>query len=359
MHFALVTLLLKKDKNLYFKLSAFQNQIQEYLNLNEKRWRVNAVNETRKYLNQGLIDRAITRNLDWGVDVPIKGYENKKIYVWIEAVIGYVSTCKKYCTDNNLNFEDFLLNDKCDLLYMVHGKDNIIFHSIIFPAILLGLNKNYKLPTDIVSSEFLTLNGDKISKSAGNYQETSEILDLGCSDTLRFYMIGYGPEKKDSDFTLKDYTVIHNNEIVNKFGNFINRTLKFKGIEKIVKSDLDDKVKIQTINTYNLVGEKIQTCEFKEACRLAMLYVEFANKYYDENKPWELFKTNLDEFNRVMYNCATMILNMANIFEPFMPHSSKTIARMLDLGPLSWSLCIIDQDIVLNHVEALFERIIL
>lgn len=346
----------KKDKNLYFKLSAFQKQIEEYVDNNKDRWRLNAVNETKKYLNQGLIDRAITRDLDWGIEVPFKGYEHKRIYVWIEAVLGYLSTCKKYCQDNNLDWNDFLKEDKNDLYYMVHGKDNIVFHTIIFPALLLGLNEGYRLPTDIVSSEFMTLDGDKISKSTGNYKETDEIVAYGSSDTLRFYIMGYGPEKKDSDFSLKDYATIHNNEIVNKFGNFINRTLKFKGINKIEVNVLDPLIRTRIEETYDQVSTNIEKYEFREAARSALHLVEFANKYYDDSKPWILFKEDIDKFNEVIYNCAVIIANLANIFLPFMPETSKKIARLLNLE-LSFEFTSLDNDITLDNIEALFTRI--
>lgn len=352
-------LTLKKDKNLYFKLSAFQKPIEAYVKKNEKRWRLNAVNETKKYLSMGLIDRAITRNLSWGIDVPFPGYEDKKIYVWIEAVMGYISACKRYCKEHNLDWKDYLLEDRCDLSYMVHGKDNITFHTIIFPSILLGLEKGYKLPTDIVSSEFMTMNGDKISKSTGNYQETDEIIDLGHSDTLRYYIIAFGPEKKDSDFTINDYVTIHNNEISNKLGNFINRTLKFKGIEEIKKKEIYPFIKEEINNTYKVVGKCIEKYDFKEAAKHAITLVEYANRFYDENKPWELFKNDKDKFDEVIYNCLCLIMNIANIFEPFLPITSAKIAKMTKMKKMSWKLQVPTKDLKLENIEQLFSKIVL
>lgn len=349
-------LTIKKDKNLYFKLSAFQEKIEKYLKENEPHWRVNAVNETKKYLNMGLIDRAITRNLDWGVEVPFDGYENKRIYVWIEAVLGYVSACKRYCIENNLDFNDYLKDNNCDLAYMVHGKDNINFHTIIFPSLLLALDENYKLPTDIVSSEYLTLNGDKISKSSGNYEETSDIVGKGSSDTLRFFLLGYGPEKKDSDFSMKLYSTIHNNEIVNKLGNFINRTLKFKGLTEIKKDIMDEEVKNVINGYYDSIGKKIEEYEFKDACHLLLNLLEYANKYYDDNKPWVLFKEDINAFNRVIYTCACIIANLSNILNPFMPDSSLKIKNILDLGTNEWKYIELGKDLMLKEIEPLFVR---
>ena len=307
----------------------------------------------------GLIDRTITRNLDWGVEVPFEGYSNKRIYVWFEAVLGYVSACKRYCLENNLNFNDYLKSDSCDLAYMVHGKDNINFHTIIFPSLLLAINENYKLPTDIVSSEYLTLNGDKISKSTGNYEETSDIVEKGSSDTLRFFILGYGPEKKDSDFSMKLYSTIHNNEIVNKLGNFVNRTLKFKGLEEIKKDAMDEDVKNTIIGYYDSIGSKIEEYEFKEAAHLVLNLLEYANKYYDDHKPWVLAKENTEEFNKVMYTCMNIIANLANILNPFMPDSSSKIQNILDLGQLEWNYTQIDKDVKLKEIEPLFVRITL
>jgi len=351
-------LTIKKDKNLYFKLSAFQPQLEDYLKEHENHWRVNAVNETKKYLKMGLIDRAITRNLDWGVEVPFEGYADKRIYVWFEAVLGYISACKRYCLDNNLNFNDYLKADSCNISYMIHGKDNITFHTVIFPALLLAINENYKLPSEIVSSEYLTLNGDKISKSTGNYEETADIVAKGHSDTLRFFILGYGPEKKDSDFSMKLYATIHNNEIVNKLGNFVNRTLKFKGLTEIKKDVMDEDVKNTLNSYYESIGNKIEEYELKEACHLVLNLLEYANKYYDENKPWVLAKEDLTKFNQVMYTCANIIANLASILNPFMPVSSDKIKNILDLNELKWEYVNLDKNIVIKEIEPLFVRIV-
>lgn len=349
-------LVVRKDKNLYFKLSAFQNKLEDYVKANENRWRLNAVNETKKYLKMGLIDRAITRNLDWGVEVPFEGYENKRIYVWFEAVLGYVSACMKYCLDNNLNYNDYLKEGSCDLSYMAHGKDNITFHTIIFPALLMAINENYKLPTDIVSSEYLTLNGDKISKSSGNYEETKDIVERGSSDTLRFFMLGFGPEKKDSDFSNKLYATIHNSEIVNKLGNFVNRTLKFKGLTEIKKDVMNEEVKNTIIKYYDEIGTQIEKYEFKESCKLILSLLEYANKYYDESKPWVLAKENLEEFNRVMYTCSNVIYNLANILNPFMPETSQKITNFFDLDTMAWNYMETNKDLKIKEFEPLFTR---
>ena len=221
---------LKDNKNLYLKLSAFQKEIEEHTEKSNSIWRLNAKNETSKYLKQGLVDRAVTRDLDWGVDIPVEGYEDKKMYVWIEAVLGYITATKKWCEDNGQDWEEFWKNNDNNEIYMVHGKDNIVFHSIIFNALLLAVKENYRLVDTIVSSEYLNINDEKISKSKGNGIPAIEIADMYNPDALRFHLINNGPEKKDSNFTLESFVATNNGELLNKFGNLVNRTLKFKGI---------------------------------------------------------------------------------------------------------------------------------
>ena len=178
---------LKDNKNLYLKLSKFQTDIEEYLKENGKFWRVNAKNETEKYLRQGLVDRAVTRDLDWGVDIPVKGYESKKMYVWIEAVLGYITASMKKCEEIGENWEKFWKEEYKPLIYMVHGKDNIVFHSIIFNALLLALKENFHLVDMIVSSEYLNINDEKISKSKGNGLPALELVEKYGVNVLRFH----------------------------------------------------------------------------------------------------------------------------------------------------------------------------
>ena len=180
---------LRDNKNLYLALSKLQPQIEEYFDGNSENWRFNSKRETEKYLKEGLRDRAVTRDLDWGVDVTIPGYENKKMYVWIEAVLGYITMTQKYCIENELDWEEFWKNDKSKI-YMVHGKDNITFHSIILPALLLAMDDNYKLPDIMVSSEYLNIDSEKISKSKGNGITINDMIRDYDRDTLRYFFNG-------------------------------------------------------------------------------------------------------------------------------------------------------------------------
>lgn len=347
----------KDNKNLYFALSKFQNEIEEHVKKVNGVWRPNAQNETAKYLKQGLIDRAVTRDLDWGVDIPLAGYEDKKMYVWIEAVLGYITATQKYCLDNNLNWEDYWKEGNNNKIYMVHGKDNIMFHSIILNALLLGLRENYHLVDVIVSTEYLNINDEKISKSKGNAITALEMLEKYDPDSLRFHIINNGPEKKDTNFTLDSFVSTHNNEILNKFGNLVNRTLRFKELTSIPVATLNEDVKKEIERTYSIVEKLIETLEFKEATSEVMKLVEYANKYYDEQKPWVQKKEDIEGFNNTMYTCATIIANLSNLFEPFMPFACEKIRKYLNIEEAKWELVELNDEIKLDNIEPLFIRI--
>lgn len=344
----------KDNKNLYIALSKLQDEIAELVEKNKNKWRVNAQNETEKYLKEGLRDRAITRDLTWGIDIPIEGYDDKKLYVWIEAVLGYITAAMKICEERGLNWEDYWKNG--DKIYMVHGKDNIVFHSIIFPGLILAMRDGLKVPDVIVSSEYLNFNDEKASKSKGNAISALEMTEKYNSDTTRFHLINNGPEKKDTNFSILDYVTTHNNEITNKYGNFVNRTLKFKGITEIPAGNLDVEIKSLIEKAYIEIGEAIEKLEFKEASTKAIRLIEDANKYYDDRKPWVQFKEDISSFNDTIFTCATLIANISNIMEPFMPDSSAKIRKIFGIEKATWNFVEINSGISLDNVEVLFNR---
>lgn len=347
---------LKENKNLYLALTKLQPEIERFFEENSDNWRLNAKKETEKYLKQGLIDRAVTRDLDWGVDVTIPGFENKKMYVWIEAVLGYITMTEKYCLENGLDFDSFWKNSNSKI-YMVHGKDNIIFHSIILPALLVALNDGYKLPNMMISSEYLNINSEKISKSKGNGITINDMLKDGNKDTLRYFLIANGPEKKDSNFSIEDYYTVHNSEITNKYGNLVNRTLKFKGLDVIPDGNMDSDFSNKLDHIYDVVGKFIEDGEFKKATLEIMHLVEECNKYYDERKPWEQKNNDTEGFNDTIYTCSNVIANLANLYEPFMPDSSLKIREYLGMKDFEWKRIDIKPGVKLNNIEALFNRI--
>mgnify|MGYP003294550522 CR=1 FL=1 len=335
-----------------------QGEIEKFVNANKNKWRINAQNETLKYLKQGLLDRAVTRDLTWGVDIPLPGYDDKKMYVWIEAVMGYITDTMKICESRtDCTWEDFWKEGHNNKIYMCHGKDNIMFHSIILNALLLGQKENYHLVDTIVSAEYLNFNDQKFSKSKGIGMTALEALDLYNSDSLRYHLLSNGPEKKDTNFTIEDFENTHNGEILNKFGNLVNRTLRFKGLEEVPNGILDEEIKREIERTYSEAGDLIEKLEFREAIKKVMELVEIGNKFYDEKQPWIAKKENIEEFNNIIYTCSVVIANLSNLFAPIMPTACNKIREYLKLGEASWEFVSVQKGLKLDNIEPLFTRI--
>lgn len=348
---------LRNNKNLYLALTKLQPQIERYVSENAGNWRTNSQNETSKYLREGLRDRAVTRDLDWGIDIPVEGFDDKKMYVWIDAVLGYITMTQKYCQEHGLDWEKFWKNGNNNKIYMAHGKDNITFHSIILPGLLLAMEDDFKLPDMMVSTEYLNINSEKISKSKGNGINVRDIVDEYDVDTLRYFLMSNGPERKDSNFSVEDYLTIHNSEITNKYGNFINRTLRFKGLEEIPAGTMDSEIGEDINRAYEEVSAFIESAEFKKAISVIMSLVEKGNKYYDDRKPWEQKRDDLEGFNDTIYTCTNLIANLANLFEPFMPKSSERIRQYLNIEQPVWRQITVEPGLRLENIEPLFERI--
>lgn len=350
----------RDNTNLYFALSKFDKPLREHFENCKDFWRKNAVNETEKFLNEGLLDRAVTRDLNWGVRVPLDGFDDKRIYVWIEAVWGYVTATQRYCEEHGLDWRDWWIKneEKQQLVYMCHGKDNIVFHTIIFPALLMATQNGYIMPEHCVSSEFLNINGEKISKSKGNGWPMLDMLEKFDADSLRYFCIANGPERRDSNFTFADYHAVHNGEIVNKFGNFVNRTLKFKGLEGYLPNgEMDVEIKQEIQNTYEKVAENILSNNFKDALANVMELVDAGNKYYDTKEPWKLFKENRKEFDNVIFTCVQLIANLSNLFEPFMPFAAGKIREFLHIERNKWEYISVDCGKDFGAIEPLFSRL--
>jgi methionyl-tRNA synthetase len=356
------TTFLRKNKHLYFKLPEFEPTLQELINKNRNVWRKNAVGEAQKYIDMGLIDRAATRQINWGVPVPVKGYEDKRIYVWIEAVLGYLSVGKKVAESRGINFDEFMNDDSNDLrTYYVHGKDNIPFHTTIFPALVSGLKRNYRLPDYIVSSAYVNINDEKMSKSTGNLISANELLETFDSDTIRFYLTFNGPEKNDTNCTMDDIIQVHNKFLVGIIGNFVNRNLsfvnkKFDGV--ITETSVDPKIVELTEKMYGMVGSLIEKAQLKDALAQILEYASLANKYYDENQPWIQVKENIDDFNKTTYTCAYMMSNMSNLLYPYIPNACTKIKHMIGLPQeFSWTPINIKGDIKINDLDIIYNRI--
>ena len=349
----------KDNKILYLKLPEFQKQIEEHTKKVQEEWRINARNETEKYLKQGLVERAVSRDITWGVEIPIDGYDDKRMYVWIDAVLGYLTDTMRVCEERGLNWEDFWKEDHNNKIYMCHGKDNIVFHSIILNALLLGQKDNYHLVDTIVSTEYLNYNDQKFSKSKKIGITALEALDIYPVDSLRYHLVSNGPEKKDTNFTPEDFIATHNGELLNKFGNLVNRTLKFKNLEKIEKVQIDKEIEEKINHIYEEVGSLIERLEFREAVSKIIELVEIANKYYDSQEPWKQIKEDRQAFNETMFTCSNIIANLSNLFEPVMPSTCEKIREYLDLEKASWKPVFLDKDIDLagKNIDPLFERL--
>ena len=220
----------RKTEHFYFKLSAFQDELERYVESAkvDGRWRDNAIHQSERYLREGLRDRAASRDLANGVGIPVRGYEDKKVYVWIEAVTGYYSASQEWAALNRTDIADFWNEETVS--YYVHGKDNIPFHTIIWPAILMGIGKENALPTNVISNEYLTLEKRKLSTSQNWAVWVPDILERYHPDSVRYFLTANAPENRDADFSWREFIYSHNSELLGAYGNFVNRTLKF--IEK-------------------------------------------------------------------------------------------------------------------------------
>ncbi|RLQ97454.1 methionine--tRNA ligase [Falsibacillus albus] len=348
----------KETEHFYFKLSAFQEDLDHYVQEAKKKglWRNNAIHLTERYLKEGLHDRAVSRDLPIGVNVPVEGYEDKKIYVWIEAVSGYYSASRKWANDHGRDTADFW-NEKTKSYY-VHGKDNIPFHTIIWPSILMGI-ENPGLPSRIVSNEYLTLENKKLSTSRNWAVWIPDLLARYEPDSIRYFLTINAPENRDADFSWREFINSHNSELLGAYGNFVNRTLKF--IEKSFNGTapigrINQDIQKRTQELYEEAGLLITEASFKKALEEIFDFVRAANKYFDEQKPWVQIKENQSDCFSTMTTCLYIIANLAQLLKPFLPFSSGKVKEMLGLENLAWKE-IVPRSISLQGVKPLFERI--
>ena len=348
--------ILRKTNHLFFKLSEFEKDVRRIF-IRQHSWRENAIKITKRYLDEGLRDRAVTRDFNWGVDVPLEGYDDKKIYVWIEAVMGYLTASMKCIEDRGEEFKDYWDGDD-SRIYLVHGKDNIPFHTILFPAILVGLGiKNPSIQE--VSSEYLKLEGKSFSAAKNWAIWIDYIADNYNVDAIRYYLMLNSPEVKDSDFTWRDFINTTNNDLVGLYGNFINRVLVFT--EKnfggnIPNGEISKKLKDELFDLYFNVGDMIEEGKFKEGLQLILKMIRKANKFFDDEKPWTTIDSNKKKCSNTIYTCIQLIINFSNLLEPFMPSSSQEIRRFFDVEEGNWSYTEVNKGRI-NNVSVLFEKI--
>ena len=350
------TISFKNSKHLYIAITKFEKEIKELVDAHPQ-WRKNAIAFTNKYIEEGLRDRALTRDLEWGIQVPKKGYENKTIYIWAENVLGYLSASKIAADSRNADFDDLWGADAKH--YYVHGKDNIPFHTIILPSLLLAHGKSWHLPDQIVSSEYLTLEGRKISTSKNYAIWVKELLETYEADSIRYYFLANGPEKKDADFSWREYVHGHNGELLGAYGNFINRSLSFiiKYWNGIVPSGVDNPVISKQIDKlFVIVGKRIEGGFFKDALGEIFDFIRMANKFFDTEKPWITRTDDEVACKNTLYQCVQIMANLAVLLYPFLPFSSEKVCSWLGLCN-KWEKQSVPAGYVLPEIEILFQRI--
>lgn len=347
----------RTTKQLYFSLSNFQDEIKNNLEKLKDNWRVNAVNNTERYLKEGLCDRAISRDLSLGIDIPIEGYEDKKVYVWIDAVLGYITLSKKWGIENQEDYKEFW-NDEA-ISYYVHGKDNIPFHSIILPALISGAEYK-KLPDRIISSEYLTLEGKKISTSNNWAVWITDVIERYNTDSLRYFFLINAPEKRDTDFSWREFVNSNNGELLGAYGNLVNRTLIF--VKKYFDNTIPmGKIEVATKNNINKlyirVGEYIEKGNLKMAIEEIFEFIRSVNKYFDENAPWITVDSDKESCSSTIYNCLYSIINIANLLNPFLPESSHKIKEWLSVDCNEWRAIELKEWSKIGEFEILFQRL--
>lgn len=349
--------IVRESKQLYFALSTFEKELKSHLKNSRKNWRINAVNNTERYLQEGLQDRAISRDLSVGIDVPIKGFEDKKIYVWIDAVFGYLTASEKWSETVGKDWSDFWNNES--IAYFVHGKDNIPFHTIILPALLRGIGPG-KNPDRIISSEYITLEGRKISTSNNWALWVPELIEKYNSDLIRYFFIANNPEKRDADFTWRDFINRNDGELLGAYGNLVNRTLVFakKNFQgRIPKGIVDESIKEKLQELYKVVGEEIQGGNLKNGLDCIFDFIRSINKYFDEETPWLTINDNKEKCENTIYNCIYAIANAANLLNPYLPESSLKLKAWLKFKDFTWEVVTVETGIEIGDFHILFERI--
>ena len=332
---------MRETKHWYLPLDKHEAWLRQWILEDHKEWRNNVYGQCKSWLDMGLQPRAVSRDLDWGIPVPVEGAEGKVLYVWFDAPIGYISNTKELLPDS---WETWWKDPETRLVHFI-GKDNIVFHCIVFPA-MLKAEGSYILPDNVPSNEFLNLEGDKISTSRNWAVWLHEYLrDFpGKQDVLRYVLTANAPETKDNDFTWKDFQARNNNELVAVYGNFVNRALQLtqKYYDGVVPAcgELTEYDR-QTLDEFKDVKAKVEELldafKFRDAQKEAMNLARIGNKYIADSEPWKVVKTDPERVNTIIYISLQLTANLAIAFEPFLPFSSEKLRKMLNMESFEWN----------------------
>ena len=363
--------ILKETKHWFLPLDQYEDFMKEWVIEGHKDdWKPNVYGQVKSWVDEGLRPRAVTRDLDWGIPVPVEGADGKVLYVWFDAPIGYISSTKEWAAKNKKDWEPYWKDEGTSLVHFI-GKDNIVFHCIIFPCILKAAG-DYILPENVPANEFLNLEGNKISTSKNWAVWLHEYLEEfpGQEDVLRYVLTANAPETKDNDFTWKDFQARNNNELVAIFGNFINRvsvlTQKYyDGSVPARKNQTpEDKEALDKMKAFPaVIGESIERFRFREASQELMNLARLGNKYLADQEPWKLIKVDPERVETIMNIALQIAATLATVSEPFLPHSAQKLRAILNItNPTEWNAIATTENLlVAGHLigsqELLFAKV--
>jgi len=361
---------LKETKHYYIKLNEFEEFLRNWITVENKDiWKANVIGQVKSWLDSGLKPRAVTRDLDWGIPVKVDGDDGKVLYVWFEAPIGYISSTKEWAQNNNKDWEHYWKNPKTNLIHFI-GKDNIVFHCIIFP-IMLKMFGDFILPKNVPANEFLNLEGDKISTSRNwavwLHEYLIEFPDM--QDVLRYVLTATCPETKDNDFTWKEFQTRNNSELVAIYGNFTNRVLslidKYYGGKipnPMAVDESDNEILKQVVSLKNDMESNLNEFKFREALKNLIGIARIGNKHLADNEPWKIKSENPERVEQILKTSFEIVTYLAVLSEPFLPFTSQKLKKMIGINKTRWSnlnnlASEINFNFIITNKEMLFRRI--
>ena len=359
----------KKTNHWYLPLNDYEDFIKKWILYGHKKdWKSNVYGQVKSWIENGLQPRAVTRDLEWGIPVPVKNNKGKVLYVWFDAPIGYISSTKEWAQRKGIDWQPYWKDKNTELIHFI-GKDNIVFHCIIFPVMLKASGK-YILPKNVPANEFLNLEGNKISTSKNWAVWLHEyLIDFpNQQDVLRYVLTANAPESKDNDFTWKEFQARNNNELVAIYGNFINRvvvlTHKYYNGKVPSPGEINNEDQIildSVVNFQKIISDKIESFKFRESIKELMNLARLGNKYLADHEPWKLIKTSPERVNSIIYVSLQIVAHIAYLSEPFLPFTSHKLLKILNLKKSNWSILrkesILMEDHTINQQELLFSKI--